>query len=48
MSETLKQVIELASQLSYEDNEALRSVLHEINYKRKQAIESAIKQALTK
>ncbi len=46
MSDTLKQVIALASTLSYEENEALRSVLFSINYERKDKLERDIK-ALT-
>jgi hypothetical protein len=46
MSELLKQVIELAKQLNYEENEALRSVLHDINWKRKQALEKQLNESL--
>ncbi len=43
MTDLLKQVIELAKDLSYEDNEALRAVLSRINYYRKDKIEEELK-----
>ncbi len=46
MTDLLKQAIDICKQLSYEDNDALRTVLHGINYKRKELIEQEIKQAM--
>lgn len=47
MTNTFKQVLALVKHLSYEENEALRSVLFDINYQTKKDMELAIKQELS-
>jgi hypothetical protein len=42
MSETLRKIIELAKELTYMEVEGLRSVLEDINWRRKKAMEQDI------